>query len=183
MTLNVYNRVVLQASHLMKTHVALILPIQLTIPLKTGTTVQLTSHLKTGITAQHLTTTQSPSTNSMWDLNTHSNTVAASDQIPAITITLRCVIRWTQARRCHEYQKFYHRKLEILEATHAPPPPCSDEPTPSDEPSETKTLVMLFKRKNINIVKRSYENRVLPVNIQEHKIIPIPALVMEKQSN
>ena len=43
-----------------------------------------------------------------------------------------------------EYRKLYLRKLEILEATHAPPPPCSDEPTPSDEPSEKKTLIMFY---------------------------------------
>ena len=33
-----------------------------------------------------------------------------------------------------EYRKLYLRKLEILESTHAPPPPVSDEPAP--EPSD-----------------------------------------------
>ena len=41
-----------------------------------------------------------------------------------------------------EYRKLYLRKLEILESTHAPPPPVSDEPAP--EPSDRRKLVLIF---------------------------------------
>ncbi len=41
-----------------------------------------------------------------------------------------------------EYRKLYLRKLEILESTHAPPPPVSTEPTP--EPSDRRNLVLIF---------------------------------------
>ena len=41
-----------------------------------------------------------------------------------------------------QYRKLYLQKLEILEATHAQAPPCSDEPAPTDESSK-KTLMML----------------------------------------
>jgi len=41
-----------------------------------------------------------------------------------------------------EYRKLYLRKLEILESTHAPPPPVSDEPAP--ERSDRRNLVLIF---------------------------------------
>ena len=41
-----------------------------------------------------------------------------------------------------EYRKLYLRKLEILESTHVPPPPVSDEPAP--EPSDCRKLVLIF---------------------------------------
>ena len=41
-----------------------------------------------------------------------------------------------------EYRNLYLRKLEILESTHAPPPPVSDEPAP--EPSDRRKLVLIF---------------------------------------
>lgn len=41
-----------------------------------------------------------------------------------------------------DYRKLYLRKHEILASTHAPPPPCSDEPPA--EPSTQKKLVLIF---------------------------------------
>ena len=41
-----------------------------------------------------------------------------------------------------EYRKLYLRKLEILESTHAPPPPVSDQCAP--EPSDRRKLVLIF---------------------------------------
>ncbi len=41
-----------------------------------------------------------------------------------------------------EYWKLYLRNLEILESTHAPPPPVSDEPAP--EPSDRRKLVLIY---------------------------------------
>ena len=43
-----------------------------------------------------------------------------------------------------EYRKLYLRKLEILEMTHAHPPPCSDEPAPSTETPPKRTLVLIY---------------------------------------
>ncbi len=41
-----------------------------------------------------------------------------------------------------DYRKLFLRKLEILEATHEPPPPCSDEMRV--EPSDKKKLVLIY---------------------------------------
>ena len=41
-----------------------------------------------------------------------------------------------------EYRKLYLRKLEMLESTHAPPPPVGDEPAP--DPSDRRKLVLIF---------------------------------------
>ena len=45
-----------------------------------------------------------------------------------------------------QYRKLYLRKLEILEATHAPPPPCSDEPVRvrREEDDEKKKLILIY---------------------------------------
>ena len=42
-----------------------------------------------------------------------------------------------------EYRKLYLRKLEILESTHAPPPPISGEPAPVSS-SDRRKLVLIF---------------------------------------
>ena len=45
-----------------------------------------------------------------------------------------------------EYRKLYLRKLEILEATHAPPPLCSDDPirVHQEEDESKKKLVLIY---------------------------------------
>ena len=42
-----------------------------------------------------------------------------------------------------DYRKLYLRKLEVLESTHAPPPPVSDEPE-TNVGSSMKRLVLLY---------------------------------------
>ena len=43
-----------------------------------------------------------------------------------------------------QYRKLYLRKLEILESTHAHPPPCSDEPDQAGDTSDKKKRVLLY---------------------------------------
>ena len=43
-----------------------------------------------------------------------------------------------------QYRSLFLRKLEILESTHAPPPPCSDMPSPVLDTSGRKKLVLLY---------------------------------------
>lgn len=43
-----------------------------------------------------------------------------------------------------DYRNLYLRKLQILEMTHADPPPCSDEAQPTEEESTKKKLVLIY---------------------------------------